>query len=217
MAKRLTAKQRRARTYTVLVAIVLIGALIWALLWWFGSGGDDSAASPSPSPTVSAEPSPSETPSSTPSPSANYEGLGESGLPSTAPACAIEDIAIQAMTDKDSYGADEPVMMRFMIVNSGAVPCQMNVGTTQQDYIVSSGGATVFRHSHCASDRVDQLVTLEPGDARQTSEIEWDRRYSDEGACDDELAYAPGGGAQYTLSVVVAGIESQGTRDFVLQ
>ena len=214
MAKRLTAKQRRARTYTTLVALLLIAGLVWAALWWFGRA-DEPRPDPTPSPTVSEEPSETPEPSESASPSANYEGLGEGRPPSNAPACEVADIEIQAMTDAAEYGADAPVMMRFMIVNSGVAPCQMNVGTTQQDYMISSAGQTVFRSSHCMSDGVDQLVTLEPGDPRQTSEIEWNRRYSDESSCSDPLDRVDAG--NYTLTVVVAGIESQGTRDFVLQ
>lgn len=216
VAKRLTAKQRRARTYTVLVAILLVTGLVWAALWWSGRGSEPEPPETSATPTDSAEATEDPSPSESASPSANYEGLGESGLPSDAPACEIGDIEIQAMTDATEYGADDPVMMRFMIVNTGSVPCQMNVGTSQQDYVITAGSETVFRASDCMTDRVDQLVTLEPDDARQSTEIEWNRRYSDEASCNDQLEKVPEG-QSYTLTVVVAGIESQGTRDFTLR
>lgn len=214
MAKRLTAKQRRARTYTVLVAILLVAGLVWVLIWWAGSDGETETTPPSPSETEDVEDTePSESPSTT----IDYDGLGPDGLPSDAPACEIDAVQIQAMTDKESYNGGEPVMMRFMIVNTGDIPCQMNVGTSQQDYVIASGGETVFRSSDCMSNRVDQLVTLEPDEPRETTAIEWDRRYSDDGSCDEQLDRVPAEGARYTLTVVVAGVESQGTRDFVLQ
>ncbi|WP_293698758.1 hypothetical protein [uncultured Agrococcus sp.] len=212
MAKRLTAKQRRARTYSVLVAVVLVAGLVWAAVWWFSGDATEDATEPTPTETeLEEEPSPS------PSVTVDYDGLGPDGLPSDAPACEIDVIEIQAMTDQQSYGSGDPVLMHFMLVNGGNVPCQVNVGTTQQDYVISAGGETVFQSSDCMSDRVDQLVTLEPDEPRETQPIEWDRRYSDEGNCDEELDRVPANGTEYTLTVVVAGIESQGTREFVLQ
>lgn len=202
------------RTYTVGVVFLLLVALVWAAVWWFNSDSGDEPTTPTPSESVEAsEPEPSESAS----PSIDYDGLGPSGLPSDSPACEVDAVEIQAMTDKTSYASDEPVMMRFLIVNTGDTPCQMNVGTTEQDYVISAGGETVFQSSHCMSNRVDQLVTLEPDEPRETTAIEWNRRYSDEGSCEDQLDRVPAGGTEYALTVVVAGIESQGIQNFVLE
>lgn len=216
MAKRLTAKQRRNRTYTVGLLLLLVVGLVWAALWGLGSNAGEAPAETSP--TEASTPSESEPElSESPSDSANYEGLGSSGLPDDAPPCEIDAIQLQALTDKDSYGGSEPVMMRFMIVNTGDVPCQINAGTTEQDYVISRAGETVFRSSDCMSNRVDQLVTLEPDEPRETAEIEWNRRYSDEDSCGERLDSVTAGGTEYTLTVVLAGIESQGTHTFVLR
>lgn len=212
MAKRLTAKQRRRRTYTVAVAVlVVIGLAIWAAIAFGGEPAEETG--PSPSPSVP----PEATEDAAPSDSADYEGLGPSGLPSDAPACEYANLMVTAQTDKESYDDDEPVGMQFTIVNTGEVPCQANVGTTEQDYEITAGGETVFQYSHCASDRVDQIVTLEPGEERTTSPIEWDRKYSDEKNCDDDLDSVPTDGTEYMLTVYVAGIQSAESSTFTLK
>lgn len=211
MAKRLSAKQRRRRTFTVLILLVLVGLTAWAVLHF--SSADEGEAPPTTSPTASAEPSEEATPSD----SVDYEGLGPSGLPSDAPACEYADIQVEALTDKESYAADDEVEMRFSIVNTGDVPCQVNVGTGEQDYEIKAEGETVYQYSHCTSDRVDQVVTLNPDEGRVTTPIEWDRTYSDEKNCDDDLDEVPAGGVEYTLTVYVAGIESVEPVPFTLK
>ena len=212
MAKRLTAKQRRRRTYTVAIAVLVVIVLaVWAAIA-FGGSPDEQ---PTPSPSQSAPPE--ATDDAAPSDSADYEGLGPSGLPSDAPACEYANLMVTAKTDNESYSGDKPVGMLFTIVNTGDVPCQVNVGTTEQDYEITAGGETVYQYSHCASDRVDQVVTLEPGEERTTSPIEWDRTYSDEKNCDDDLGTVPAEGTEYMLTVYVAGVQSVESATFTLK
>lgn len=205
MAKRLSAKQRRRRTYTVLVLILLVAGLVTFAVMQFAGG---SETEPTPSPSESQSAPPEATDDAAPSDSVDYEGLGPSGLPSDAPACEYADIQVRALTDQESYGSDDPVKMSFAILNTGEVPCQINVGTSEQDYEIKSGGETVYQYSNCASDRVDQVVTLNPDEERKTTPLAWDRKYSDEKNCDDDFDTVPADGTEYTLTVYVAGIES---------
>ena len=195
----------------LILLLVLAGLATWAVLHF--ASADEAETPPTTSPSASAEPSEEESPSD----SVDYEGLGPSGLPSDAPACEYADIQVEALTDKESYEADERVEMQFSIMNTGDVPCQVNVGTTEQDYEVKAQGETVYQYSHCTENRVDQVVTLNPDEARVTTPIEWDRTYSDENNCDDDLDEVPAGDVEYTLTVYVAGIESVQPVPFTLK
>lgn len=138
-------------------------------------------------------------------------------MPQEFPPCSADQVVIQALTDKESYGKGEKVQMHFMLVNTGKEPCTLNAGTTQQEYeIRDAAGGVVFRFSDCRKDAVDQLIALQPNEPRRTMPIEWDRRMSNKDKCGEEGREVPAGDAVYTLRVGIGQVQGEGERQFRL-
>lgn len=211
-ARQIQAKHRRRRFAALLVLVLVVALVVTLLVWrpWESAGGDAQPAASgtaTPAPSVVASPQPSQpfTPIG-----GVPEGDGSSG------ACTADQIVITPVTDSGSYTTGVPVQMSFEIQNIGSAPCTMNVGTTQQQYIVTTGAQVVFRSADCPLDGVDQVVTLEPGVVQSTVPIAWDRTFSSPETCVTAREPVISGGASYHLAIIVGGIESTETRQFLL-
>lgn len=211
----------RRRRFTALVGLLVAVAIVVALIvWrpWESIGADDQ---PNADPGASEAPTPSEEPvepEPSPTPTAQYTPIG--GVPEggdgESGTCQPGAVAITPLTDATTYSAGQPVQMSFAIVNTGADPCILNVGTTQQEYTISTGNLVVFRSSDCPIEGVDQVVTLEPGVEQQTIPIAWDQTYSSPETCAIARDQVIAGGASYHLQVTVSGIASAGTKQILL-
>ncbi|MHA7209337.1 hypothetical protein [Arthrobacter sp. MDT1-65] len=221
---------RRRRLAVTILALLVAGALIvgaMALAGAFARGSDASAGgSPTQDPTgapatpapasegpagatgpATAAPTASPGPTAPPSPSASAQPSA-----SSENACDPDDVVVEAGTDRSDYGPDDTVLLSLVVRNEGDTACTANVGTSQMEFLVTSGDERVFSSIDCQQASQDLERTIEPG-ADQRAEFEWSRNRSMPGCTPVEEE--PGAG-QYTVTTKL-GLRSSSPVDFTLQ
>ncbi|MDO5752943.1 hypothetical protein [Arthrobacter sp.] len=181
---KVSAKVYRRRRLVVLVLVLLVmGGLVaggFFIAGLLGSGPDAGPGSESAANGSTAKPNPPAKP----------------GTPPSA-VCDEAGIKVSAATDKPSYGPDESPILTLRVTNTGQAPCDINVGTSQMEYQITSGADVIFNSRDCQLDSTDLVKNLKPG-ASETANFVWQvKRSSPECAT---VTAAPGrGGATYVL------------------
>lgn len=138
----------------------------------------------------------------------------QSSAPSAEPTMSAEEpcspsvIDITAATDKNSYAPGENPQITLTVTNRGAAACTFNAGTSQQEYLITSGDELYWTSKHCQSGAEDAQVVLQPNKGVSTAPIMWDRTRSDPSTCDATRPAVPGGGASYHLNINVGDLAS---------
>ncbi|BCW73946.1 hypothetical protein NicSoilB11_02710 [Arthrobacter sp. NicSoilB11] len=189
---------RRRRT-VVGGALLLVIALVisgFALAGAF-KGGSQQASSTQPSST---DPATSQaSPSAAASPSASASATPSatpSATASAAPSCNQNLVTVSASTDKPAYGPGENPMLTLKVTNGGTVPCEVNIGTSQMEFLVTSGSDRIFSSKDCQASSEDLVKVIAPG-ASETANFPWNRTRSADGC--KAVAAAPGGGGAYYI------------------
>ncbi len=199
----------RRRRLAVLILLLLVVGLIWLFVAQPWRGDDTAAPTPSETtatPTATAFPTPSTSPSET-TPAATGDAL---------PECTPGTVTVEAVTDQATYGAGEYPEFFIRLTNSGG-DCRMNVGTSTQSFIVTSGSESYWRSTDCQTEPSDMIVTIGAGQTvTSASPVVWDRTRSSVDSCDGPRQAAPADGASYHLAVAIGGITSAGTAQFLL-
>lgn len=196
----------------LIVVILAVAAGVWLAI---AQPWTDAGAEPAPAPTSSAPPatdSPTPTPSETPAPEPTEEETP------TAVPCQAGDVAVEAVTDADTYPAGALPQLSISLKNTGATDCTIDVGSTTQVFAVSSGSDTWWRSTDCQEDPSSMVVTLSAGQTvTSATPVQWDRTRSDVATCDQEnRPRAPGGGASYHVAVSIGGFDGAQTRQILL-
>ncbi|MGN7861801.1 hypothetical protein ACTJI8_14570 [Microbacterium sp. 22303] len=224
MSPRQSAAVYRRRRIVVLGIIIVLLALLIGLVWSLVARGG-TGADPMPSATRSSTPSPTtSTPPASPDPSADASpDLSATPAPtSTADAgpvpCTAAEVQVTAVTDHDSYSADENPKLSISLTNSSSKDCTMNVGTTTQAFTITSGNDTWWRSTDCQQTPSDAIQTIKAGAAITSSTpVTWDRTRSSVDTCEaTDRQRAPGGGAAYRLTVSIGGFQSTNPMQFLL-
>ncbi len=143
----------RRRRLVVLIGLLVVVALLIAGVSAIGralAGGSEPQAVSTPPATTAA--TPVSTPSAgTASPSA-----------SPTPVCDFNLMTVAAKTDKPAYAAEELPMLTMTITNGGSAPCEVNVGTSQMEYLIMSGADRIFSSKDCQTGGVDLIKTIQP-------------------------------------------------------
>jgi hypothetical protein len=142
----------------------------------------DPASSPAPSQSPTAAPEPS-VPSATPT-------------PSTTPGCNQNLVTVSASTDKAAYGPEENPVLSLKVTNGGTMPCQVNIGTSQMEFLVTSGPDRIFSSRDCQATSEDLVKVIAPG-ASETANFPWSRNRTVEGC--QAVESKPGGGGAYYI------------------
>jgi hypothetical protein len=184
----------RRRRLFLGAALLLVIALVvggFSLAGAFsGSSEQASSTDPAAGATASADPSSQASPSSsapTPTPT-----------PSPTSTCNQNLVTVSASTDKASYGPEENPMLSLKVTNGGTVPCEVNIGTSQMEFLVTSGADRIFSSKDCQAKSEDLVKTIAPG-ASETANFPWPRNRSVEG-CQPVQAKPGGGGAYYIFT-----------------
>ena len=136
----------------------------------------DAASSPATSPAASATP--------------------------TASSCEQNLVTVTAATDKAAYTADETPLLSLKVTNGNKVPCQVNMGTSQMEFLIISGSDRIFSSQDCQADSTDLVKTIAPG-ATETANFPWQRNRTVQGCAPIEAK--PGtGGAYYVFTARLA-------------
>lgn len=200
----------------IIVLLALLLALVWALV---ARGASDHGPTPATS-------SPSlRTATATPAPTASPADANSAPTPtptSTADAgpvpCTAAEVQVKAVTDHDTYSADENPQLSISLTNSSAKDCTMNVGTSTQVFTITSGSDTWWRSTDCQQTPSDAVQTIKAGATITSSTpVVWDRTRSSVDTCDaTDRQRAPGGGASYRLTVAIGGFQSTNPLQFLL-
>ena len=184
----------RRRRLFLGAALLLVIALVvggFSLAGAFsGSSEQASSTDPAAAATASADPSSQASPSSSaPAPTPT---------PSPTPACNQNLVTVAASTDKAAYGPEENPMLTLKVTNGGTMPCEVNIGTSQMEFLVTSGADRIFSSRDCQAKSEDLVKTIAPG-ASETANFPWPRNRSVEG-CQPVEAKPGGGGAYYIFT-----------------
>lgn len=180
----------------LVVGLGLLAVIVIILLIIFQPGrGEDPAASAPPTEPV-------ETPSSSPD--------------AEVAACDPLDILLEPVTDKNTYAAGEQPLISIRVTNESATACAVNLGSTQQELRITSGSDNIWSSRDCQTEPVDAVRTLEAGASVDLPAIPWDRTRSSTTTCDSTRSPVVAGGASYHLRVYLGDVESEGTKQFIL-
>lgn len=219
---------RRRRLAVLILAVLVVAVLAiggTALAGLLGRGGDATAgasaspgapvtgAAPSgtatPAPTASA---PMVTPSATPTPAAARTPTAAPAEPTASDACDAARVVVAAETDHDSYAPDENPVLTLVVRNEGEAPCTVNVGTSQMEFVITSGGERIFSSTDCQQASQDLERTIAP-DGEERATFEWTRNRTVPGCTGVEGE--PGSG-EYTVTTRL-GARSSSPLGFTLQ
>lgn len=181
-------------------ALLLVIALVvggFAIAGAFKAGSEQASSTQSSSAAPSAPSASASPPAATPSASASATpSATPSPTPSATPACNPNLVTVAASTDKPAYGAGENPMLTLKVTNGGTVPCEVNIGTSQMEFLVTSGSDRIFSSKDCQASSEDLVKVIAPG-ASETANFPWSRTRSAEGC--KAVAAAPGGGGAYYI------------------
>jgi len=218
----------RRRRIVLLVALVAVVALVWLLIAqpWRGAAAESPAPKPSATRAAATDlPVPgTATPSGTPTPEQTADAAPEPTAAAspeatpTAKPCVARDIAVEALSDQDTYEPGQNPQLSIQLTNNGASDCTLNVGTSGQSFTIMSGTDVWWRSTDCQTEPSDMIVLLAAGQTvASAAPLTWDRTRSSVGTCaDGGRQNAPGGGASYHLSVEIGGISSTQSTQILL-
>ena len=172
----------------MVIALVVSGFAMAGLF-----GGSEQASSTDPTTGASASaaatgsPSASAAASAAPTPTA-----------SATPTCNQNLVTVSASTDKAAYGPEENPMLTLKVTNGGTAPCQVNIGTSQMEFLVTSGPDRVFSSRDCQTASEDLVKVIAPG-ASEIANFPWSRNRTVEG-CSVVDAKPGAGGAYYIFT-----------------
>jgi len=208
----------RRRRLAVLVLLVLLLAAVGGGVWlavaqpWSASAPAGGQKSGTPEPDAG-------DPSSSADGDTNADPSPDASETPGVVACTAEDVSVVAVTDADAYPEGVLPNLSIELTNTSAKDCTMNVGSSTQEFTVSSGSDVWWRSTDCQTDPADLVVTLPAGATVPSSApVVWDRtRSSDQTCAEVNRPRAPGGGASYLVSVAIGGFNSEKAKQIVLR
>lgn len=87
-------------------------------------------------------------------------------------------------------------MLTLKVTNGGTMPCEVNIGTSQMEFLVTSGADRIFSSRDCQAKSEDLVKVIAPG-ASETANFPWSRSRSVEGC--QPVESKPGGGGAYYI------------------
>ena len=177
----------RRRRLFVGAALLMVTAMVFggfAVAGAFSGSSDhvSSTGSPTGGPTAAA---PDASPSATPT-------------PTPTPTCNQNLVTVSASTDKAAYGPGENPLLSLKVTNGGTMPCEVNIGTSQMEFLVTSGADRIFSSKDCQATSEDLVKVIAPG-ASETANFPWPRNRTLEG-CEPIEAKPGAGGAYYIFT-----------------
>ncbi len=190
----------------LIVGLGALAVIVIVILIIVGPG----SGPPGTNQTTGTSPSTATTKSATPNPSTSVSPQTEGA------ACVPANLKLAAVTDKTVYAAGVQPQISMTITNTGSATCTVNLGSTQQELIITSGSETIWDSKDCQTGAVDATATLKPNVAVPTPPIAWDRTRSAKTTCDASRSPVTAGGASYHLAVKVGDLKSKATVQFIL-
>lgn len=148
---------RRRRLVAVILVLLVIGGLVaggFFVAGLFGGGANNDAGT---------------------APGANGStGKAKPAKAGTPPSAVCDEagIKVAAAVDKPAYGPEESPVLTLRVTNAGKAPCDINVGTSQMVYQITSGDDIIFNSKNCQLDPTDLVKNLAPG-ASESAKLVW--------------------------------------------
>ena len=167
---------RRRRLVLSVLALLVTGALVWAGVVVAGalSGGRDAGASEPFQTAPTAAPAPSSTGADETDKGNPETADGEPSAKAEEGTCPPAAVKVEAATDAAAYPAGANPLLTLSVTNTGTEPCKINVGTTQMEFVVTSGSDRIFSSADCQDGAEDLLKEFEPG-ATEKANFTWER------------------------------------------
>ncbi|MEV5052780.1 hypothetical protein MRBLAR12_002964 [Arthrobacter sp. LAR12-1-1.1] len=177
----------------LVIAVVFGGfvAVSSAMSGGQSSGDQPSGAAPASLPAASASGSPKASRDPSASPAA-----------SSGDGCEQNLVIVTAATDKQVYAAGEKPLLSLKVTNNNKVPCEVNIGTSQMEYMITSGSDRIFSSKDCQAESTDLTKTIAPGKS-ETANFPWQRNRTVQG-CEPVEAEPGAGGAYYVFTARLA-------------
>lgn len=164
----------RRRRLLVGGGLLLVFALVFggfAVVSSFLNGGQSSAGGGEPAPGLQTAPAAGpEAPAPSAAPSSPAAGNG----------CDQNLVTVTAATDKPGYAAGEAPLLILKVTNGNRVPCEVNIGTSQMEFLVTSGSDRIFSSTDCQADKTDLVKTIAPGQS-ESANFPWPRNRTVQG------------------------------------
>lgn len=210
----------RRRRLVVVIGLLLVIAMVVAGVWlavaqpWAASDSSPKKPASSSSSSASSSPEPTTaetTDAATPSPTA-------SETPEIV-ACEAADVEVRALTDAEAYEPGALPQLSIELINKSGRDCTINVGSSTQRFVVSSGSDVWWQSVHCQEEPSDMFVTLKAGTSvKSVTPVVWDRTRSSVDTCQEKnRPRAPAGGASYHVAVEIGGFASVQSKQFILR
>ncbi len=185
---------RRRRLFVGAILLLVLALAVGgfaAISGALNSGTPAASASGSPEQEKPGTTQPAGSPSASPTASAD---------PTASPTSGCDDklLTVSASTDKAAYGPGENPLLTLKVTNGNQVPCEVNIGTSQMEYLVTSGSDRIFSSKDCQAESSDLVKTILPGKS-ETANFPWDRKRSTQG-CKLVEAQPGAGGAYYVFT-----------------
>ncbi|MDQ0030769.1 hypothetical protein [Arthrobacter bambusae] len=100
--------------------------------------------------------------------------------PTPTPVCDLNLVTVTASTDQPAYAAGQNPVLSMKITNGGSAPCQVNVGTSQMEFLVMSGEDRIFSSKDCQAKSDDLVKQIDPGKS-EIANFPWQRNRTTEG------------------------------------
>jgi hypothetical protein len=184
----------RRRRLFLGAALLMVVALVAGGFALAGASSGESQQASSTDPAAGATASADASTEASPSASAPEP----TPTPSATPTCNQNLVTVSASTDKAAYAPGENPMLSLKVTNGGTMPCEVNIGTSQMEYLVTSGPDRIFSSRDCQAKSEDLVKIIAPG-ASETANFPWSRNRSVEG-CQPVEAKPGGGGAYYIFT-----------------
>jgi hypothetical protein len=127
------------------------------------------------------------------------EPIAATVTPSPTPVCDLNLVTVTASTDQPAYAAGQNPVLSMKITNGGAAPCQVNVGTSQMEFLVMSGEDRIFSSKDCQAKSEDVVKQIDPGKS-EIANFPWQRNRTSEGC--GAVSTKPANGT-YTFKAVL--------------
>jgi hypothetical protein len=174
---------RRRRLFAGGALLLVVGLTAGGLATVSGALNDKTQQTSS---TGVGTPQPSDGQTAAAAPSAS-----PSATPSASPTCDQKLVTVTAGTNKTSYGPEEKPVLTLKVSNGGKLPCKVNIGTSQMEFLVTSGSDRIFSSKDCQASGDDLVKTIAPGKS-ETANFPWPRNRSVQGC--EEVKDAAGAG-----------------------
>jgi hypothetical protein len=125
--------------------------------------------------------------------------------PPATPTCDQNLVKVFAATDKAAYGPGENPLLSLKVTNGGTAPCEVNIGTSQMEYTVTSGSDRIFSSVDCQAESSDLIKTIAPGQS-ETANFPWQRNRTLPGCA--AVSAKPGAGGAYYIFIARLGNKS---------